>query len=420
MGRHPSLSLCSMLCVLLCASLAHAQDDEEQRAQADTPAAASAGGQVPSADGTSAPVDGTAPVEPVEKKSVLVPGFKSVGEVSAGELDTITGLVVYQVGKVKGLEVITSSDIQEMLAVEAEKAAIGCSDESSCMNEIADALGADLILAGRVGKLGPRYLIQLSLIDTAKAKPIARAQLQVRSVTQVGAEVVEAVHQLTLAFGGIPNIAEQKRDAAAAESRTSYAGRFVEFATEPDTVMLFAMLAGGLFALVAPIFWVAPIVQAALLWWLGDDIAGREYPRWWLAIPAGWGVYLAAFIVAAVAAGVGGVSTQLFGPIGLAGGGGIAISGAGAAVLMVFMLEPVVAWWAGTWGARDVALFSEVDEGPGEDEGGGAGEDGPTDVTTVDDERDADTALRPWATPRVVRVHRAIGLAAAWARSGAR
>jgi TolB-like protein len=412
MRRHASLpaSLLLLCLVLLVAAKASAQD-QTATGQADAPPSTGDDDTSSTTPVQEAAAD-AAPDAPVEKKTVIVPGFKSVGEISAGELDTITGLVVYQVNKVKGLEVITAADIQEMLALEAQKAAMGCSDEESCLNEIADALGADLILAGKVGKLGTRYLIQLTLIDTAQAKPIAREQLQVRSVTQVGAEVVGAVHTLTLAYGGIPNIDAQKKEAAAAEGRTSYASRFADFATEPDTVMLFAMLAGGLFALVPPVFWIAPIVQAALLWWLGDDLAGREYPRWWLAIPAGWGVYLAAFAVAIVAGAIGGVSTQLFGPVGLAGGGGIAVSGAGAAVLMIFMLEPVVAWWAGTWGARDITVF-EGDESV-EEEGGEGGDDA---ATVIDDDTSANT---PLDRPSAARLQRAIGHASAWAQGGAR
>ena len=106
-----------------------------------------------------------------------------------------------------------------------------------------------------------------------------------------------------------------------------------------------------------------------------------------------------------------GINLLLFGPIGLAGGGGIAISGAGAAVLMAFMLEPVVAWWAGTWGARDVVLFNDVDEE------GLAPESVEDDV--AGDEDGAEAAFS-WPGAPATRVQQAIGRAATWARSAPR
>ena len=54
-----------------------------------------------------------------EKRSVIVPTFTSIGDVSPADLDTITGLIVYQISKVARLQVITMADLQEMLALEA-------------------------------------------------------------------------------------------------------------------------------------------------------------------------------------------------------------------------------------------------------------------------------------------------------------
>ena len=69
----------------------------------------------------------------------------------------------------------------------------------------------------------------------------------------------------------------------------------------------------------------------------------------------------------------------------------IAFAVASAAVLMVFMLEPVIAWWAGTWGAEDVMLFKDVDD-----------DGAPTDANEV-------SALLPRAASPAARVQRALG-----------
>src|SRR5512139_1831938 len=63
--------------------------------------------------------------------------------------DTLAG----EVGAVSGCDVVSQTDIVAMLDYEQQKAV--CTDGSdSCLAEVGQALGADRVVAGTVGKLG--------------------------------------------------------------------------------------------------------------------------------------------------------------------------------------------------------------------------------------------------------------------------
>ncbi len=67
-----------------------------------------------------------------------------------------------------GLEVIAQSEIKTLATVEAQKAEIGC-DSSSCLAELAGAMGAGYVLFGSVSKLGSTTTVALSLYDNTSA-----------------------------------------------------------------------------------------------------------------------------------------------------------------------------------------------------------------------------------------------------------
>jgi hypothetical protein len=56
-----------------------------------------------------------------------------------------------------------------MLELEADKASLGCEGDSSCLAEIADALGADVLIVGRMSKVGTEHVFAVRRIDQARA-----------------------------------------------------------------------------------------------------------------------------------------------------------------------------------------------------------------------------------------------------------
>src|SRR5512138_2927366 len=52
-----------------------------------------------------------------------------------------------------GTAVIGQNEIRSMLALDRQRALLGCSDDVSCLAEIGGALGAEMMVLGSVGKI---------------------------------------------------------------------------------------------------------------------------------------------------------------------------------------------------------------------------------------------------------------------------
>ncbi len=106
---------------------------------------------------------------------------------------TLTGVVAEQAGKTPGFTAISQSEIGAMLGLERQKQMLGCGDES-CLAEIGGALGASRVLSGSLSKVGESYLLQLELVDTARAVVQGRES---RSVPGTPTELIETARDLT-------------------------------------------------------------------------------------------------------------------------------------------------------------------------------------------------------------------------------
>ena len=97
-------------------------------------------------------------------------------------VNIVTSLVTAELSKFEQLELITSKDMQNMAKLEAEKQTMGCNDDSSCLVELAGALGARLVIFGDVGMLGPNIMMGLSLFDSQQAKAVSRVNVRTQDL----------------------------------------------------------------------------------------------------------------------------------------------------------------------------------------------------------------------------------------------
>jgi hypothetical protein len=102
------------------------------------------------------------------------------------------GAVVLQalMGEVRKLDrtsAIGMDEIRLLIAMEAERQLTGC-DEDSCLSEIAEALGADVVLAGSIARVGEQTFFTLRRLEQAQAQ--VSAQFTRTLVAQNGEEVL--------------------------------------------------------------------------------------------------------------------------------------------------------------------------------------------------------------------------------------
>lgn len=111
-------------------------------------------------------------------------------------LTMLTELITVELSKDRRLGVISSTDVREVVALEAEKQVMGCESSTSCLAEVAGAMGARFVVFGQLGKLGSVYLLSLHLFDSEAATAAGRVVVQAESLEHLVAQVEGAVAQL--------------------------------------------------------------------------------------------------------------------------------------------------------------------------------------------------------------------------------
>lgn len=95
------------------------------------------------------------------------------------------------------IRVIGSSDIREMIGHDKLRYALGC-DDSSCLVEIGQALGASHLLQMNLGSLGHQYIVNIKLLATDDATVAFR---RVRYVPQSEDQLLQAVKLIIQEMG---------------------------------------------------------------------------------------------------------------------------------------------------------------------------------------------------------------------------
>lgn len=122
------------------------------------------------------------------------------GEGSGSVARLVRDTVATYLAKQPGVEVLSTEDLRQVLEVEAERAALGC-DTTSCLAEIAGALGADLIVHGSVGRLGSSTVVHLNLFDALAGRALGRELVQVERLEEIPPQVQVAANRLAASAG---------------------------------------------------------------------------------------------------------------------------------------------------------------------------------------------------------------------------
>lgn len=129
------------------------------------------------------------------KVRTLVMDLKSNG-VEQDAVDTISGLIAVILDEDERLEVLSGADVKQLIALESQKQAMGCADDSSCLADVAGALGAELVVFGAAGKLGTLYNLNLNLYDSRQGRSVGRVAVQAGSLEQLPGQLRPALANL--------------------------------------------------------------------------------------------------------------------------------------------------------------------------------------------------------------------------------
>lgn len=154
------------------------------------------------------PVPAAEPAQPAvvkppstEKPSVVVLNADVTVPNEKLDANAFSDLLVSALDGTGLFRVTSAKDLATILGLERQKQLMGCSDDSNCMAELANALGADLVLAASVGRLADTYLVTVRLIDGKRSRVVARGTVQSKDPNQLLNAMWTATQQTLDAYG---------------------------------------------------------------------------------------------------------------------------------------------------------------------------------------------------------------------------
>jgi hypothetical protein len=132
--------------------------------------------------------------EAAARPTILILDLEAKG-VDPGDAHFVTSEIARTMGAPGTVEVLTASDLRRLAALEGEKQAVGC-DAASCLAEIASAMGAEYVVFGSIGRVGEIVVVELSLFEAAKARPVGRRDLKAQTTGGILEAIPREVHLL--------------------------------------------------------------------------------------------------------------------------------------------------------------------------------------------------------------------------------
>ncbi|HVE83751.1 MAG TPA: hypothetical protein VND93_12910 [Myxococcales bacterium] len=75
-----------------------------------------------------------------------------------------------EIRKLQKVTAIAADEIQQMVSFQRSRQLMGCSEDTSCMAELVDALAADDLISMRIGLIGQSYTVAVQRLDARRAQ----------------------------------------------------------------------------------------------------------------------------------------------------------------------------------------------------------------------------------------------------------
>jgi hypothetical protein len=132
-----------------------------------------------------------------EKPRLIVLELGAQAGVEHGVATALTDAVAAEVDRRGYFQATSPRDVQTLLGVERQRQLLGCTEEGSCLTELAGAIGARYVLSGAVARLGDAYQLSLQTLDTQKATPLGRSIRLAKDISTLREQIAYAVAEAT-------------------------------------------------------------------------------------------------------------------------------------------------------------------------------------------------------------------------------
>ena len=109
---------------------------------------------------------------------------------------SLTDDIVLHLGRAADLSVVSESELKVLVQHETDKSVVQCEGAEACLARISEAVKADKLITGHVGRLGESHVVSVKLADASR-KVVERAESATAvSVEDLKAAVLEAVDKV--------------------------------------------------------------------------------------------------------------------------------------------------------------------------------------------------------------------------------
>lgn len=129
-----------------------------------------------------------------ERPRVAVLGLQAKG-VDAQVVSSLTGLLGTEITRLEQFQVLSEDDVRGLVQAGKLAALLGCDGEACAgdYSQVAKELNAGYLVAGGVGSVGTKYLLNLTLLDARTSKVENRASVEASSLDELPAVVRRGV-----------------------------------------------------------------------------------------------------------------------------------------------------------------------------------------------------------------------------------
>ncbi|MBX7102199.1 MAG: hypothetical protein K1X89_31070 [Myxococcaceae bacterium] len=135
------------------------------------------------------------------KTTVAIPSLSYVN-LTEKEGDAYVDAFAGQLAQACGAEVLTRTQLTQILGAERQRQLAGCEGGTNCLAEIGDAIGAGHIITGSLGKLGAVFTVSLKLVRSQSTQSLTSFSARAETESQLLDVLAEGARQFGRALGG--------------------------------------------------------------------------------------------------------------------------------------------------------------------------------------------------------------------------
>ncbi len=134
---------------------------------------------------------------PLALAFVLFAPTSRAAELDDGTVNTLSRLLTTALADKGAFQVTSSQELKSVIELEGEKQSLGCdAGASSCLAEVANAMGARFVIFGQVGAVDAQLILTLQLFDSTTGANAGRLVVQRASASELVDALPATIDQL--------------------------------------------------------------------------------------------------------------------------------------------------------------------------------------------------------------------------------